>query len=343
MTDRRRRTAASDSTSREDNPFAPPPEGQPDQPWQPRQPRRLAQETDDGSGPDDPRGPRGPRGSRGPGGSGGSEPDSGNETGGGGDGSRPDSASGSSDGEQRPSAWGSQWSSRQPGRHGGGFGGDRDRDRDRDRQGNGGREPGGPGGPGSPGGRGMRWDPTDPLQRHARYALHSGIWGLFFALLGVPEVALLLGALSLYWGISALRGKPPKAPAEGRRPKGDKRRRSVAATAEDVAGTDRGADGQEEPGRSAGPGGAGGSAGPDGRSPIPLAVTPAQAAKAKRTAAVSGLVTAGLTLAIVAATYTFQFAYSEYYTCQNDALTQSSRDDCKRHLPEELQPFLENR
>ncbi|NSC23457.1 hypothetical protein FM076_20815 [Streptomyces albus subsp. chlorinus] len=72
-------------------------------------------------------------------------------------------------------------------------------------------------------------------------------------------------------------------------------------------------------------------------------MTPAQAAKAKRTAAVSGLVAAGLTLAIVASTYAFQFAYSDYFTCQNDALTQSSRDDCKRHLPEELRPFLENR
>ncbi|WP_181861004.1 hypothetical protein [Streptomyces diacarni] len=340
MTDRRRRTAASDSTSREDNPFAPPPEGQPDQPWQPRQPRRLAQEKDDGSDPDGPRGPRGP---------GGPGPDAGRGSGGGGDGSGGDS--GSSDGEQRPSAWGSQWSSRQPGRHGGSFGGgDRGNDRDRDRQGNGDRGPGGPGGgPGGSGGRGMRWDPTDPLQRHARYALHAGIWGLFFALLGVPEAALLLGALSLYWGISALRGNPPKSTTEGRRSKGDKRRRSVTATAEDVAGTDRSAEGEEEPGRSAGPGGTagpggqGGAGGPDGRSPIPLAVTPAQAAKAKRTAAISGLVTAGLTLAIVAATYTFQFAYSEYYTCQNDALTQSSRDDCERHLPEELQPFLENR
>ncbi|MGY1437546.1 hypothetical protein [Streptomyces reniochalinae] len=335
MTDRRRRTAASDSTSREDNPFAPPPEGQPDQPWQPRQPRRLAQDKDDGSGPGDPRGPRD------------SGTDSGNGSGRGGDGSGGNS--GSSDDERRPdeqrdSAWGSQWSSRQPGRHGGSFGGDRGSDRDRDRQGDGDRGAGGPGGgPGGSGGRGMRWDPTDPLQRHARYALHAGIWGLFFALLGVPEVALLLGALSLYWGISALRGKPPKSTAEDRRSKGGKPRRSVTATAEDVAGTDRGAEGEEEPGRSAGPGGPGGAGGPDGRSPVPLAVTPAQAAKAKRTAAISGLVTAGLTLAIVAATYTFQFAYSDYYTCQNDALTQSSRDDCERHLPKELQPFLENR
>lgn len=67
-------------------------------------------------------------------------------------------------------------------------------------------------------------------------------------------------------------------------------------------------------------------------------MTPAQAAKAKRTAAISGLVTASLTLAIVAATFTFQSVYQDYYTCQQDALTQSSRDDCKQHLPERLRP-----
>ena len=61
----------------------------------------------------------------------------------------------------------------------------------------------------------MRWDPTDPLQRRARYALHAGIWGLFFSLLSLPEVALLLGALSVYWGISALRGKQPKSASAG--------------------------------------------------------------------------------------------------------------------------------
>ncbi len=81
----------------------------------------------------------------------------------------------------------------------------------------------------------------------------------------------------------------------------------------------------------------------DGKPRVPLAVTPAQAAKAKRTAAISGLVTASLTLMIVGATFAFQFVYSDFYACQNDALTQSSRDDCTRHLPEELRPFLEDR
>lgn len=63
-----------------------------------------------------------------------------------------------------------------------------------------------------------RWDPTDPIQRRARYALLAGMWGFFFGIFRIPSVGLLLGALALYWGISALRGKPatttaPDAPA----------------------------------------------------------------------------------------------------------------------------------
>ncbi|WBO64308.1 hypothetical protein [Streptomyces camelliae] len=109
------------------------------------------------------------------------------------------------------SPWGGQWSDRQPGRSPGGFG---------ERPGSGGSQ--GPGdGPGS--GRGMRWDPTDPAQRRARYALLSGMWSVFFVLFGWPYVALLLGALALYWGVSSLRAKPrtpdpntPPAPGTGR-------------------------------------------------------------------------------------------------------------------------------
>ncbi|THA46596.1 hypothetical protein [Streptomyces sp. A1136] len=51
-----------------------------------------------------------------------------------------------------------------------------------------------------------RWDPTDPIQRRARYALLAGMWGFFFGIFGIPSVGLLLGALALYWGVSALRG-----------------------------------------------------------------------------------------------------------------------------------------
>ncbi|CAL2068710.1 conserved protein of unknown function [Streptomyces murinus] len=112
-------------------------------------------------------------------------------------------------GGQGGGSWGSQWSDRQPGRSPGGFG---------ERPGAGPQGPGGQGGPGA----GMRWDPTDPVQRRARFALLSGMWAIFFALFSWPYVSLLLGALALYWGISALRAEPraadpdKPAPAPGR-------------------------------------------------------------------------------------------------------------------------------
>ncbi|MGW3101057.1 hypothetical protein [Streptomyces sp. NPDC001100] len=110
----------------------------------------------------------------------------------------------SSQGDGGRSPWGSQWSDRQPGRSQGGFG---------DRLGGQGGPGNGPEGPNNgPGpGQGMRWDPTDPAQRRARYALLSGMWAFFFALFSWPYVALLLGALALYWGGSALRAKPRTA------------------------------------------------------------------------------------------------------------------------------------
>ncbi|MDT0610265.1 hypothetical protein [Streptomyces lancefieldiae] len=105
-----------------------------------------------------------------------------------------DDSQGSQGGGGR-SPWGGQWSDRQPGRSPGNFG----------------ERPGGSGPEGPGGGGGPRWDPTDPAQRRARYALLSGMWALFFALFTWPYVALLLGALALYWGISALRAKPRAA------------------------------------------------------------------------------------------------------------------------------------
>nr|MDT0526147.1 hypothetical protein [Streptomyces sp. DSM 41633] len=69
--------------------------------------------------------------------------------------------------------------------------------------------PNGPEGPNGPGGSGkgpgMRWDPTDPIQRRARLSLLTGMWAFFFALFGWLYVALMLGALALYWSISSLR------------------------------------------------------------------------------------------------------------------------------------------
>ncbi|MFD7491960.1 hypothetical protein ACFV8T_06025 [Streptomyces sp. NPDC059832] len=209
---------------------------------------------------------------------------------------------GSSD--DRP-VWGGQWSSRQPGRQSGGFGG----------------RPGGQGGPngqggpeGSPGG--LRWDPTDPAQRRARYALLSGMWAFFFALFDFPEIALLLGALAVYWAISSLRSKPKSASA-------------TAATG---------------PGQASGPARASGPAQAPGSAPAPGSVRGAPAApgggRQQTTAAVSGLVTALLALSIVATTFTVQLVYRDYYTCVNDALTKAGQLSCNDQLPKPLEPFF---
>ncbi len=163
------------------------------------------------------------------------------------------------------SPWGGQWSDRQPGRSSGGFG-----------------ERPGAGGPEGQGNTpGPRWDPADPAQRRARYALLSGMWALFFALFTWPSVALLLGALALYWAISSLRAKP---------------RQDTDAAA------------------------------PPGRP--------------QRTAAISGLVTSGLAILLVAASYGAQLVYNDYYTCREDALTHQAEQTCERHLPEQLRDVL---
>ncbi|PNG19926.1 hypothetical protein [Streptomyces cahuitamycinicus] len=172
------------------------------------------------------------------------------------------------------SPWGSRWSDRQPGRSSGGFG-------DRPRSG-----PDGQGG-GQGGGQNGRWDPTDPAQRRARYALLSGMWAFFFALFSWPYVALLLGALALYWAISALRAKPRR------------------------------------------------TADPD--TPAPEQ----QGSRPQTTAAVSGLVTASLAIALVAASFTAQLVYRDYYTCTTDALTNEAKQSCSELLPEQLRGLLE--
>ncbi|WP_149184976.1 hypothetical protein [Streptomyces sp. TRM49041] len=249
MPDRGRRTAIHllprDRRSTDDsNPFAPPPEGRPDQPWQPRRP------DDDNDG------------------GGGSGGDDGN-----GEGGR----------EDRPS-WGSRWSPRQPGRSSDGFGGGG--------SGGNGTQQGEPPRPGKQEGPQLRWDPTDPTQRRARYALLAGMWGFFFAVFDFPELALLLGALALYWGISSLRAG---GGAAGR-----------AAAAEDPA-----------PSNAAG-----------------------AAAKSQRTAAVSGLITASLALLIVAATFTVQLVYRDFYTCVDDALTKDGQLSCNELLPDPLEDWI---
>jgi hypothetical protein len=199
---------------------------------------------------------------------------------GGDDNSTSEAPTGSEEGGYAP--WGSQWSDRQPGRSaGGGFG-----ERPGGAGGQGGQ--GGPGGAGGPSGPGVRWDPTDPLQRRARYSLLGGMWAFFFILFGWPYMALLLGALALYWGISSLRGR-----------------------ARASAGTNT--------------------------PPVPETQS-----RPQRTAAISGLVTAGLALSLVAATFTVHLAYRDYYTCTSDALTHQAEKSCTHLLPEELRALLGN-
>ncbi|MGW1104070.1 hypothetical protein [Streptomyces sp. NPDC002540] len=213
--------------------------------------------------------------------------------------------------DERP-VWGSQWSSRQPGRQSGDFGG----------------RPGGQGGPNGPGGPegkpgGPRWDPTDPAQRRARYSLLCGMWAFFFALFDFPEIALLLGALALYWSISALRAKPKDASAPGG---------SAGAAGPGVpSGTP-----------AAGPlRGSGSGHVPPSPAPGSAPGTPAPGyGRQQTTAAVSGLVTALLALSIVAATFTVQLVYRDYYTCVNDALTKSGQLACNDLLPKPLEPFF---
>ena len=101
----------------------------------------------------------------------------------------------------------------QPGQEQGGGSDGRDGGRAAD-EGSGPRDPwgrgrpgGGFGGLGGPRGQGPRFDITDPVQRRARYSLLSGMWAFFFSLFGIPQIALLLGALALYWGITSARSQ----------------------------------------------------------------------------------------------------------------------------------------
>lgn len=207
-----------------------------------------------------------------------------------------ESDAGDSDNEEEQSArkkWGSQWSKRQPGRQSGGFG-----------TGGNGRQ-NGPSGPGGPGG--MRWDPRDPMQRRARFALLAGMWGFFFSLFNIPPVALLLGALAVYWAISSLRGTNGGNGKRGGQ-------QHATATAADVDGT--------------------------APEPAPAAQGPQGRPKPQTTAAVSGLVTGCLALLVVLATFSFQLIYKQYYDCVDDSLTTTSRQACEQHLPERLRPII---
>ncbi|MFE2555354.1 hypothetical protein ACFXGT_04860 [Streptomyces sp. NPDC059352] len=263
-------------STNDNNPFAPPPEGRPDQPWQPRRPEGSDDDTSGASGSSDgsgaePGGPNGSTGSTGP--------------------------NGSADGG---------WSPRQPGRSTDGFGRGPER--------RGGSE-GGPGQGSGPGrGQGLRWDPTDPAQRRARYAILAGMWAFFFAIFEIPELALLLGALALYWGISSLRTKPKQAsePSPTSEPAGsDSAGSSEAPSASDA---DR--------------------SGAPSSSPSPAPTT--APVRSMRTAAISGVVAASVALMIVAVGFTMQLVYRDFYECRDDALTHAGQLACNDLLPKPL-------
>ncbi|MFE9772520.1 hypothetical protein ACFYOV_12735 [Streptomyces sp. NPDC005931] len=76
------------------------------------------------------------------------------------------------------------------------------------------------------------------------------------------------------------------------------------------------------------------------RRPDPDSPAPGPQGRPQTTAAVSGLVTGSLALALVAASFTAQLVYRDYYTCRNDALTQEARQSCSELLPEELRGLL---
>jgi len=141
--------------------------------------------------------------------------------------------------------------------------------------------------------QGPRFDPSDPVQRRARYALLSGMWGIFFLILGVPDLTLLLASLALYWSISSLRGtaKTPAPPATGA-PVGAPVGASVRA-----------------------PVGYG-----QGYAPRPV--------KPQVPAAVGGLIASVVGLALVATVFGVQIYYKSFYDCQNDALTKAAYNSC---------------
>ncbi|WP_277037931.1 hypothetical protein, partial [Actinacidiphila oryziradicis] len=73
---------------------------------------------------------------------------------------------------------------------------------------------------------------------------------------------------------------------------------------------------------------------------IPEPPRPSGDEKPQRTAAVSGIVTSGIALALIASAFTAHLVYDDYYTCTRDALTSASHDACADLLPKHLRPFL---
>ncbi|MEY9876536.1 hypothetical protein ABH931_006046 [Streptacidiphilus sp. MAP12-33] len=264
------------------DPFAPPPAGAPDRPWEPRSPISRAGLESGGPGEGHPHDAR-PGAGVDPGsatGTGAPRPAGGSPDGGSSDGSDGPGSSGSPDdpGTQgTPGVPGSRGRAQVPPPHPWSPGYQ-------------GQQPPTPRFPYPP--PGPRYDPTDPVFRRSRLALLCGMWGFFFMVLGVPYVTLLLGALALYWGISALRGDVRKAPAA-----------TAGATPPGV---------QPMPAR-------------------PGHYTPAYSPAPARPhvpAALGGVIAGAVSLALVAVVFGVQLYYKSYYDCQANALTKAGYDAC---------------
>ncbi|MFC1433159.1 hypothetical protein ACEZDB_21175 [Streptacidiphilus sp. N1-3] len=177
--------------------------------------------------------------------------------------------------------------------------------------------PGYQGGPPSNPGYGPqqpRFDPSDPVQRRARYALLSGMWGIFFLILDIPYVTLALASLALYWSISSLRGTA-KTP---------------------VSALNSGGSASASP--QAGPNGTG--------APVPPAPSyaqgyaPAYPLKPQLPAALGGLIASVVGLSLVAVVFGVQLYYKNYYDCQSNALTKSVYDQCATSVHPEPPEWL---
>ncbi|MDH6110913.1 hypothetical protein P3T36_004486 [Kitasatospora sp. MAP12-15] len=168
-------------------------------------------------------------------------------------------------------------------------------------QGNGG--PGWPERPQAP--QQPRFDPNDPVHRRSRFALLSGMAALFSGVYGIPDVALLLGALALYWGISALRaaGKDPAPTPAG-----------SAATVADLTGAATPSTGTPS--------------GAAAQQPVY-----GQRSRPQAPAALGGLITGGVAVALVLGSFGLSLAYRPYFTCLNDALTNTATQSCSTLAP----------
>ncbi|GAA1264496.1 hypothetical protein GCM10009665_62390 [Kitasatospora nipponensis] len=171
---------------------------------------------------------------------------------------------------------------------------------------------GGPGWPERPQGpQQPRFDPNDPVHRRSRYALAGGMAALFCGLSGILSLALLFGALALYWGVSALRASGRDAGTAG-----------AVAVGAAGAGADLERDG--EPDAVAG-------GDPQGAPPVGWPYT--QRSRPQVPAALGGLITGGVAVALVLGSFALDLAYRPYFTCVQDALTTTATQSCADLAP----------